>query len=169
MKIEYSTVRKIMVTEIERFDPIAIYLEDFKTGQGKITITCYGKSWTSYWGAMGNRTISTFFKSCGNDYLAKKLSSIPSEIDDYDALRLDMFKQILKQRRSKELSEREARNAYNEIEDREGEALYLDNPDMLAICYGDEPWHYIPKKVNPEYAYLDRIITVVKEALIDIP
>jgi hypothetical protein len=168
MKIESTTVRKLMITDVSRLDPIAVYLEDLGTGRGKIVITCYDKSWTSYWGAMGDRTISAFVKSCDNGYLIKNLSSIHEEIDDYDALKLDMFKQVLKQRRSKELSEREARDYYVTIDDYEAEELCKDKPDIMTMCYGDDWWYCIPKKINPEYVYLDKILTVVKEALIGI-
>ncbi|MBN3864331.1 hypothetical protein HCU66_19030 [Pseudomonas frederiksbergensis] len=31
---------------------------DYKTGAGKITINCWDKSWNSFWGAMGPRTVA---------------------------------------------------------------------------------------------------------------
>ena len=45
MKIEHSTARKFIITEIKGFDPISVYLEDFKSGQGQITIKCYNQIW----------------------------------------------------------------------------------------------------------------------------
>lgn len=169
MKIESTNVRKIMVTEISGLDPIAIYLEDFGIGKGKIIITCYDQSWTSYWGGMGDRTISAFIKSCDNHYLAKNLSRIPVYINDYDALKADMLKKIIEKRKARELNALDARYAYDNIDGYEEEELYRDKQDLMTICYGDEWWCCIPEKINPEYVYLGKILTVVKEALIDIP
>jgi hypothetical protein len=169
MNIEIIHVRKIMVTEINGLDPIAIYLEDLGTGKGKIIITCYNQSWTSYWGGMGDRTISAFVKSCNNHYLAKNLSRIPVEIDDYDALKLDMLKKITEKRKTLELNELDARCAYGNIESYDAEELCKDRHDLLTLCYGDEWWYCIPKRINPEYVYLGKILTIVKDALIDIP
>lgn len=158
-----------MITELNGLDPIAVYLEDFGPGQGKIIITCYDQSWTSYWGGMGDRTISAFVKSCDNHYLAKNLSRIPVEINDYDALKQDMFKKIIEKRKALELDESDARSAFTTIEECEIEDLHRDHHDIMTMCYGDEWWCCIPKKTNPEYAYLGKIITAVKQALIDIP
>lgn len=66
MKLELSTVRKIKLTDIDSLDDISIFLEDFSLGAGQITIYCWGKAWTSFWGGMGDMTISDFFCSCDN-------------------------------------------------------------------------------------------------------
>lgn len=66
LKIERWT---LVITGSQRFDPITVFLEDFgrrdcrtepnpnyQTAQGKITISCWDKSWNAYWGGMGPRT-----------------------------------------------------------------------------------------------------------------
>lgn len=75
MKIEKSKIEKLKITEAKNLDPVSVYLEDFEPGKGKIIIECYGKSWSSYWGAMSGRTISEFFFDANNDYLACKLAN----------------------------------------------------------------------------------------------
>ena len=86
MKITESTVTKITLTELERLDPINIFLEDFQLGQGKLTVECYGESWSSYWGAMGDRDISEFLLSCDNDYIIRNISTVNRSIVDYDEI-----------------------------------------------------------------------------------
>lgn len=167
MKVLQEVIRKLLVTDVQRLDPISIYLEDNGAGQGKITITCFGESWTSYWGGMGDRTIAQFVMSCDNHYLAKNLSKIPCEIDDLTGLQKDLVKVVFKKRREKELNATEARDLYDEVDGlRHLEpSEILTKHDLLYALYGDEWWHCIPKKPNPDYEYLCRIITTVKEAL----
>ncbi|BBN63571.1 hypothetical protein KUIN1_27610 [Pseudomonas sp. KUIN-1] len=57
MKIETSTVTKLVISDVPRLDSITVFLEDFgrrdcpiegnpgyQTAQGKITINCWDKS-----------------------------------------------------------------------------------------------------------------------------
>jgi hypothetical protein len=169
MVVAEKLIQKIDITEVQGLDPISVYLEDPTPGKGRITIICYGESWTASWGSMGNRTISEFFKSCDNQYLAKNLSKIPSEINDPDALIKDMKKTIIKNRRSRGWGPNDSRNLfddislydYNSLLDSSGEA----KSTLIPKVYGNEWWYCIPKKENPDYTYLCRIIDAVKEAL----
>ena len=82
MEIKETTTKTYIVTGAERLDPITIMLTDFeRLGHGKITIECYGKSWTGIWGSMGTG-IADFFTSCNNSYLIGKMSNERHEIQD---------------------------------------------------------------------------------------
>ena len=72
MILTKSTVEKIAITGVPNMDAIAVMCEDFGTGQGKITITCFNDCWSNYWSAMGSRNIKEFFLDCSNDYLTGK-------------------------------------------------------------------------------------------------
>lgn len=61
MKLETSKVTKLVLSKLERLDPITVFLEDFGrrpcpidddpnywTGLGQLTVRCYGESWTAY-------------------------------------------------------------------------------------------------------------------------
>lgn len=170
MRIEQVTIQKILVTELQGLDPISIYLEDLGTGRGKITITCFDQSWTSYWGAIGNRTIAEFITACDIQYLAKNLSKIPAEINDRTSIIEDLFKTIIRKRRANELDPIEAREYYDIVDGLQHlEPIeILSKHDLFYDIYGDEWWHCIPTKPNPDYEYLCRIITAVKEALCSI-
>jgi hypothetical protein len=64
LKVDPSTVAKLVITGALRLDPITVFLEDFgrrdcptesdatyQTALGKITINCWDNSWNAYWAA----------------------------------------------------------------------------------------------------------------------
>ncbi|CAH0531245.1 hypothetical protein [Vibrio hippocampi] len=170
MKIEQSNVTKLYLSEIPRLDPIGVFIEDYSKSQGKITIECFGESWSHYWGAMGGRTLAEFFTSCNTSYLAGKLSDIKSGLDDYEAFELKAKKEILKLRRADEIDLDKARYLYDEVDissldDDDGEWWCKENCDILSEIFGEEWWYSIPQKENPDYTYLCRIIESVQDGL----
>lgn len=140
-----TQVTKLVLTELEGLDPVGVFAEDCGTGKGRITIICYSKAWTSYWGGMGDRTIREFFCSCDEHYIAKNLSAMASTVYDRDALE-DQAKV-------------------------KGIDIYRDDPwndyDFMEAMFGAEmsEWQSaLPEKENHEYAYLCRIIKAVQGA-----
>lgn len=171
MKISRSTVEKIVITDAQspeglgKLDPITVIAEDFGPGQGKITITCYGDAWSCYWGSMGEKTkLAEFFCGCDEHYLAGKLKTgIDDKIDDDDeeAMSRVLRAKIIKRRRKERFTKEEARDLYDKT------AYYNhhhDGTDLLYEVLGDEWWYLTPKKPNPQYEYLCRIINAVKAA-----
>ena len=164
MKIEETKVRKLHVTDIYEshgLDPIHIYLEDYEPRKGKITISCYDKTWHSYWGGMGDRTISQFFLSCDNHYIAKNLSSINSSINDYEKL-----SEKIKEAYGDEIDfdvEDELRELEGDQND--GENWVRNNGKIMEEVFGYDWYYDIPTTINPKYKYLCRIIDLVKEVL----
>lgn len=69
MKIERRKVDVVVLSDLTDLDPVKVYLEDLEPGRGSLTVTCYGEAWTAYWGAMGDRQVAAFIRSCGVDYL----------------------------------------------------------------------------------------------------
>ena len=76
MKIETSTVMSLKISEVERLDLINVFLEDMNKGKGRIIVECYGKVWTMYWGAMGDRTIKQFFIEAPIEYIVEKFDPL---------------------------------------------------------------------------------------------
>ena len=173
MKITTETVRKLIIQDIPNLDPVAVYLEDQGPGKGKITITCFNDSWSYFWGAMGEgRNLVSFFLSCDNDYLAKKLGNgIHSTVQTSEGLVEKARKTILTERRENILTEGGARDLFeraeeldslwDEFEGKGGEDYF----DLMYAIFGDEFWHNVPTIPNHKYVYLCRIIDTVKEAL----
>ena len=150
MNIKTTQVTKHLLTNLDRLDPISVVTENMGEGRGKITIECYGEAWSSYWGAMGDRTIEQFFCSCDEHYIAKNLSPhLDSEIYDGDAMQ-----QLIK--------DSGLEYAYEQRDDP------WNDHDLMCDMFGPDPYNWydqIPKMTNPDYAYFCRIINTVKAAL----
>lgn len=165
MKIEHNNVRKIFITDIYKshnLDPVSIYLEDFELGKGKITISCYDKTWHSYWGGMSGRTISEFFLSCDNGYIAKNLSRISPSIPDYEAL----YDKIIEYYGEEDIDYfvKDEMRQLQSCQD-EGRDWVMNNSDIMEEVFGCDWFYDVPEMENPKYKYLCEIIDVVKEVL----
>lgn len=163
MKISESTVTKLLISDLDRFDPISVILEDHAAGKGKIIVECYGKTWSGHWGAMGSRTIAQFFQSCDEDYLANRLSSVNEHVTDYDELVTRAKRAVCSSRRRREIDYCEAKDLYDAVES------FFDQPinqGLFEKVFGMNIWEYdMPTKKNHEYTYLTDIIKIVKTAL----
>lgn len=69
---EIATLR-LETPGTKNLDPVIIYLDDMANGRGRMTLVCFTRSWTSYWGAMGQRGVMDFVMSASADYLANSL------------------------------------------------------------------------------------------------
>lgn len=194
MRIERSTVTKLLISDLmnseHRLDPVTVFLEDLGnnssdairvSNRGKIIIECYGKSWSSYWGGMGDRTVAQFFCDIGADYLVGCLApQLNSSRYSSDALVTLARKTIISRRedwrhRNHEFSwldKEECRRLYDRTEELEGadtlEQAINWNGDLIGKIFDTtEPWHYADSATepNPDYQYLCRIISAVQEAL----
>lgn len=148
MNVNRTVAAKIVITNIDRLDPVTVIAEDFGPGVGKITIDCFGKAWTAFWGGMGDENNKEdFFCSCDVPYIIGKLDSdLKSSIFDADAVN------VAAQEMSLDWGRDDPWNDYEVME-----SLY--GPDMAD--WSDK----IPKMPNPDYQYLCRIVVAVQEAL----
>jgi hypothetical protein len=138
MKVKGTMVIKYSLTELESLDPVFVTLEDPAPGKGKITIECYGKAWTAYFGAIGDQAIHSFINSCDTGYLANKLSDISPRVTDFDAISEKLGFCV------------------------DRDSLWASSADM-STAYGSDWYMDLPQTPNPDYEYLERIIKVVKE------
>lgn len=70
LKVERSTVTKLVITGAPNLDLITVLLEDLAPCKGKITVSCWGKSWTAYWGGMWDGlNIGQFFCELNTSYI----------------------------------------------------------------------------------------------------
>lgn len=192
MKVERSLVTKIMLSDLREYhlDPVTVLLEDLgataiplegKPGnisrQGKVIIECYGKSWSAYWGGMGDCTVSEFIQSCDDAYLVNCLDRGISSTRFCGSALVDMARSvILKRRRGwslyfDSLEKDEARRLYDEAADLSGannlDQAYASNGVLLHALFGDEWWHEASQATeeNPDYQYLTRIVRAVRDGL----
>jgi hypothetical protein len=181
MQIERSQVTKLTITGAVALDPITVYAEDIGPRQGKITVECYGRSWSAYWGGMGDQTISEFFRSCNVGYIANKMTDERPSITDAEAIADGARRQIIKLRRGQvmrrfdgsgtyrfgraEITPEAARELWEEVEGAYFGADGWSASDLMQRIFGDEWWYSLPDKPNPNYEYLCRIIRAVQAAL----
>lgn len=192
MKIEQTLITKLQISDLmgepHKLDPVSVFLEDMgvraergshKTRQGKIIIECYGKSWSSYWGSMGDRSVAQFFSDEHSQYLIGSLApSLSGSRFSGDAL-VDMAKRVvLDCRRGRtanhhpfSLDKEEARRLFDRIEDDlrhvEREDHCWNHSDLLSELFSDEWWHAAGEATepNPDYLYLERIVLAVQAGL----
>ena len=168
MDIQTSTVKKLVLTKVPNLDSISVYLEDFGSGKGNIVISCYNQSWSFYWGAMGEYTLSKFITTCDNHYLAKKLNpNVTSEIYDEEGFENYAQKHIIQLRKEDSITRERARELYDQcwlLSDYKDTDTAQYSEIMFQI-FGDEWYEFTPQKPNPEYNYFCRILDAVKEAL----
>lgn len=170
MTVERYTVEKLLIRNapvsdgLGTLDPVSVIVEDFGPGAGKITITCFGEAWSNYWGSMGEQhTLMSFFLKCDSDYLVRKLKGgIEHEIRYLDAERMekDLKAEIVRLRRQDDLTHEQAREYWNDacgvgVDESDYSGIYAD-------VFGDEWWYRLPRKPNPDYEYLTRIVQAVK-------
>ena len=170
MKIETSMVKKLRITCIENLDPISVIAENFGVGSGKITIECFGESWSHYWSHMGEKyTLETFFCEASDDYIAGKLCRGREDEPDWDGVPDRIRKEIIKIRRNGDIEKRQAREYYYEASNVDSEVSAHFNEEMLNDLFGCE-WFFIIPSSRPtrEYKHLCRIIPVVKAAFIEL-
>jgi hypothetical protein len=182
MKIEQAKVEKMTITGAKSLDPITVYAEDIGPRQGKITIECYGKSWSAYWGGCGDKGVAAFFRSCNEDYIANCLDrGIEASIVDADSIKDGALRHVITLRRGQliksfrvpgqlvrhgrdEITSDKARKLWEEIDYAEFGDDGWREPKLLQKIFGDEWWYRLPAKPNPDYVYLCRIVRAVQQA-----
>lgn len=171
MILTETTVRQIKVAgimESHRLDPIDITLENFEPGKGRITIRCWDRVFSAYWGSMSGQSVEDFFCRCDEDYLSSSLAGgISPHVYDSEGMAIKAKQRVIKRRRKKsfdcsDLEKHEARELWDQI----GDEIERGSDDGLLLeVFGFEWWHELIKKPNPQYIGLCRIITTVQEAL----
>jgi len=71
-----ETIDVLRIPRSATLDPVIVYFDDYRPGQGRVTIACYGDAWTAAWGAMGDRTVREFVAQANPGYLSGALLSL---------------------------------------------------------------------------------------------
>lgn len=144
MKVINRHTYTYILTGLEGLDPITVYVTNYKLGQGKVVIECFGDAWAHYWGAMGENTLQEFFVSCNNDYILNKLLKTTTQTD---------FDQINSIGNSRGYS-------FEVTSDVE---VAMQAEDMAA-CFGTEWFLELPTCNTSEYNYVSKIVDQIKKA-----
>jgi hypothetical protein len=167
MEIEVSTATKVVVSKVPDLDPIAIYLEDYGEGRGKVVITCFSESWTYYWGSMGGALLD-FLGRCSNDYLVRKFLGGRKDTEvDVDATVKAAKVELIRMRREEGVHKDRVRDLWDGLSyvGDIPEQMPSDENELWSDIFGDCFWESFRFKASNEYLYLDRIVTQVKLGL----
>ena len=173
LKVERSTVTKLVITGAPNLDPITVFLEDLAPCKGKITVSCWGKSWTAYWGGMWDGlNIGQFFCELNTSYIIGYFDqAMSSRQFSGEALANKAQRIVLKERRLFCYDQDEARELFDEAEDLRDspsiDHLHGAHGELMTKLFGYEWCHLADDATepNPDYVYLDRIILAVQHAL----
>jgi len=172
LKVSATTAQKIVITDVPHLDTVTVFLEDLGPREGKVTIGCYDKSWSAWWGGIGDRSVRDFFLSCDEHYLAGNFGrgiGLRHTLADLEGLADHARRKIVLERRGGDLDKEQARELFNDAGQLEGidrvETLHDLKHRVMQGIFGDEWWYSLPEVPNPEYEYLCRIILAVQEAL----
>lgn len=58
----------------DRLDPVTVFVEQLGECRSRVTVQCYARAWTAYWGSHGECQVEKFIVSCDADYLADNFS-----------------------------------------------------------------------------------------------
>lgn len=89
------------VFDVKALDPITVVLQDVAPGKGRLIIECYGRAWSAFWGAMGDRCIEEFVLSADAEYIANRMY-IPKETKSDKAYLLRIVQAVQASLRDKE-------------------------------------------------------------------
>lgn len=144
MKTMKAKTETYLLSELDRLDPVTVYVTNYEPGKGKIVIECYGKCWTHYWGGMSGKLLQEFFIGGDNEYLLGKLLVTTTETDfeKIESLAKDRGFDIC---------------ATSDVE------LAMLAKEMYE-CFGPEWFLNLPSCETSESRYLGRIIDAIKLA-----
>lgn len=74
MKIEVNrdttSISVWTISEAPALDPITLFFQGLGKSQGRLIVECYGRAWSAFWSAMGEKTIVEFVRGLDASYLA---------------------------------------------------------------------------------------------------
>lgn len=172
MKVSETISSTLLITELERLDPVRVITENYEPGKGRITITCFGKAWTAAWFAMSGDSVQKFFTRVSNDYLIGYLApGMNATVDADNDKNVEFVKsEICKLRRSNEINSTEARDMWHAAESSEDvkyDCCSWSGGSVLLDLLGDDTYYAKwPTVPNHEYRHLERILDAVRQAFL---
>ena len=148
MNTEKRQTETYVITGWDRLDAVTVYVTNYKLGQGKLVIECYGDAWAHYWGGMGERTLQEFVLGAENDYLLGKLLKETRQTD-FD-----------------EINELAHKRGFPNICVTSDVEVAMEASEM-SRCFGSDWYMDLPRCYTTEYHYLGRILNAVKAAFND--
>jgi hypothetical protein len=58
----------------ENLDPVTVYVEEHGPCSSRVTVQCWARAWTAYWGGHGDGPVEQFMLNCNPEYIADNLT-----------------------------------------------------------------------------------------------
>lgn len=167
MKIQESVVRKLSIEGANGLDQVSACFETLEANSGRFSVSCREKKWSStLYGLREGESIEEFLQRCEAGFLARRLAPETSDpVFDPEALQAKCKRAVLRERRTHRVSSHVARNLFESIEGMELKDDPWNYAGLLGRILGEDWFRGLPKKPNPEYPFLIRIIEAVQAAL----
>ena len=141
MKLTKMDAEVLTINDIQGLAPITITMINYQGRAGKLVVECAGSAWAAHWGPMGD-TIRVFIARADNQYLISCLAPrLSKTVVDFP-----------------KVSEKIGVSVSSDVE------LAMACDEVIEV-YGHEFWVDLPREDNPEYNYLNRIVTAIKDAM----
>lgn len=144
MELKIIETKTYRLTKLDKLDPVTVYVTQFSDEAGKITIDCFGRAWTCYWGSMGKPTLQEFFLGCDNSYILGKLLQETRQTD-FD-----------------EINEIASKRGFDVCVTSDVEVAMQS--DAMAECFGADWYMDLPQCDTPDVRYVGRIVNAIKAA-----
>ena len=57
-----------------KLDPVTVFVEQYSKNASRVTVQCYSRAWTAYWGNHGSDKVEDFICGSGHEYVANNLT-----------------------------------------------------------------------------------------------
>jgi hypothetical protein len=177
MNIITTMTRTIKISNVENFEStITAFIEDLpnnvepKKISGKITLSCYDRSWHVFLPNTEHKGAAQYFKTLRLDSIMRIITQSPTQnvIDIWD-----MDEHLTRKGEQlyldNDISQDEKDEILDLIENADSSSVeWYDTPEGLALLsrlWGEDYLDVLPKTENPEYSYLKTIVSIVKRAI----
>ncbi len=58
----------------DRLDPVTVFVEQYSPSCSRVTVQCYARAWTAYWGSHGEQPVEQFMLQNHAEYIAQNLT-----------------------------------------------------------------------------------------------
>jgi hypothetical protein len=177
MNITTTMTRTFKISNVGNFESIiTAFIEDLPSStdpkiiRGKVTISCYDRSWHVFLSNTEHKGAAQYFKTLRIDSIMRIITQSPIQ-DVIDIWDMDehLTRKTEQLYSDSDISKDEKEEILNLIENADSSSIeWYDTHEGMALLsriWGEDYLDVLPKTENPEYSHLKTIISIVKRAI----
>ncbi len=151
ISVSSTQVRCYKIEGLKNLDLVSVYIEDLGKGKGKITLECFGKCWSYFWGSIGDQTIEQFFNSMSVAYLANCFwdHSHPQHEHDFSKVQKAVRKTVIEYRKDGLIDKNLARVIYQ---------ISADSWSYCAPVHSGDTWKCPSELIDNDFEYIGSML-----------